>query len=198
MKVLIGTNNLNKFQEYNHIFAKYAPNIKLFNPSDFKIDDDPEEDADTLLNNAVKKAKFFGKKSGIITLADDTGLFVDALNGEPGINTKRWHKGSDYDRCIKLLECLKGMPWEKRRARYKGAFAAYNPESNKLWKFLGGVEGFISNEFRGDGGFGYDRIFKLTSLEDKYYSELSIKELIEIGDRGRAVKELIFNTDFLK
>ena len=194
MKILIGTNNLNKFKNYKDAFDLYAPEIKLLSPSESKITGEADEDSDTLMGNAIKKAKFFGEKSGIITLADDTGLFVNALNGEPGINSKRWHEGSDHERCIKLLERLEG---KNRTARYKWGFAAYNPLSNKTWEFERTVEGAISDEFRASSGFGYDEIFQLVSIE-KYYSELSRQELIEIGGRGRAVKELIFNSNFLK
>lgn len=194
MQVLIGTNNLNKFRNYKEAFEMYAPEIEVLTPADLKITEEVEENSDTLLGNAVKKAKFFGEKSGLISLADDTGLFIDALNGEPGVHAKRWHEGSDHDRCVKLLEKLEG---KNRTARYKWGFAAYNPLNNKIWEFECVVDGLISDEFRDNGGFGYDEIFKLASKE-KYYSELSKQELIEIGGRGRAVKELISNSNFLK
>jgi XTP/dITP diphosphohydrolase len=197
MQILIGTNNFNKFKNYKDAFNLYAPKIELLKVSDAKVFEEPEEDCDSLLGNAIKKAKFFGEKTGIITLADDTGLFVDAINGEPGINTKRWHKGNDHDRCVKLSERLKDIPTEKCTARYKWAVAAYNPLDNKIWEFECGLEGFISDEFRDAGGFGYDKMFKIASM-DKYYSELSTQELIEIGGRGRAVKELIVNKSFIK
>jgi len=194
MKILVGTNNLNKFKKYKEAFDIYAPEIELLNPSDLKIAEDVEEDGDSLLENAIKKAKFFGSKSKIITLADDTGLFVDALNGEPGIHAKRWCEGSDHDRCVKLLERLEG---KNRTARYKWVFAAYNPLNDKIWTFEYSLEGSMSDEFRDVGGFGYDKMFKLASM-DKHYSELSKEELAEIGGRGRAVKELILNSNFLK
>jgi XTP/dITP diphosphohydrolase len=194
MKILIGTNNINKFKNYNDAFEAYALKMELLAPSDVSIKEDPEEDGKTLLENAVKKAKFFGEKSGIITIADDTGLFVGALNGEPGLHTKRWHEGSDHDRCVKLLERLEG---KDRTACYKWGFAAYNPLSNKIWTFEYIVEGLISDNFKDAGGFGYDKMFQLKGM-DKHYSELSRQELVEIGGRGRAVKELIFNSNFLK
>jgi XTP/dITP diphosphohydrolase len=194
MKILIGTNNLNKFKNYKDAFKVYAPDIELLSPADLQITDDPEEDCDTLRENAIKKAKFFGEKSNIITMSDDTGLFVDALNGEPGLHTKRWHQGSDHDRCVKLLERLQG---KKRSAQYKWAVAAYNPLNKKVWTFECDLGGEISDDFRETGGFGYDKMFNVVSL-NKHYSELSPKELLEIGGRGRGVKELVLNTEFLE
>jgi len=194
MKILIGTNNFNKFKNYKDAFGEYAPQIDLFRTSDLKIIEDPEEDEDSLLGNAIKKAKFFGEKSGLITIADDTGLYVDALGGEPGLHTKRWHAGSDHDRCVKLLERLKG---KDRTAQYKWGVAAYNPSDKNIWTYECEVKGFISDEFRDTGGFGYDKMFKMASM-DKHYSELTRQELLKNGGRGMAVKELVFNTNFLK
>ncbi|MDP3882900.1 MAG: non-canonical purine NTP pyrophosphatase [Candidatus Staskawiczbacteria bacterium] len=197
MKVLIGTNNAHKYKVYKYAFGLYAPEIELLNPSDLNIKDEPEEDADTLVENAIKKAKFFGEKAKIITIADDTGVFVDALGGEPGLHAKRWQEGNDHDRCVKLLERLKDVPKEARTVHYGWGVAAYNPLTNKLWTFEYKLEGFISDDFRDVGGFGYDKMFNLPSL-GKHYSELSISELNEISGRGRGVKELILNTNFLK
>jgi XTP/dITP diphosphohydrolase len=194
MEILIGTNNNYKFKDYKDAFLKYAPDVDLLCPADLNIKDDPEEDRNSLLENAIKKAKFFGEKSGLITIADDTGLFVDSLNGEPGLHTKRWHAGSDHDRCVKLLERLQG---KDRKAQYKWGFAAYNPSNKKMWTFECEVEGLISDEFRDKGGFGYDKMFQIAGI-DKHYSELSRQELVETGGRGIAMKELILNTNFLK
>ncbi|MDD5031984.1 MAG: non-canonical purine NTP pyrophosphatase [Patescibacteria group bacterium] len=197
MKILIGTNNQNKYKEYKRILNIYAPEFEIIGLTEAKISDDIEETADNLLDNAKEKADFFGKKSGILTLADDTGLFVDALGGEPGIYSHRWHEGSDYDRCVKLLERLKGIPEDRRTARYIGVVAAYNPSINKFWAYEVRVEGLISNEFGNGGGFGYDRIFKVKSA-GKYYSELSEEEMTQISHRGIAVKKLFLDKDFLK
>lgn len=194
MKILIGTNNFNKFKNYKDAFELFSPEIELLKVSDLKITEDPEESFDTLKENAIKKATVFGEISGLITLADDTGLFVDALNGEPGLHTKRWHAGSDHDRCVKLLERLQG---KGRKASYKWTVAAYNPASKKVWTFESAVDGEISDKFKDAGGFGYDKMFYMPQL-NKYYSELSTKELLDFGGRGIAVKELIFNTNFLK
>jgi XTP/dITP diphosphohydrolase len=194
MKILIGTNNFNKFGNYKDAFDTYAPEVELLKVSDLKITEDPEESFDTLKENAIKKATVFGEISGLITLADDTGLFVDALNGEPGLHTKRWHTGSDHDRCVKLLERLVG---KDKKASYRWAVAAYNPSNKKVWTFESILEGEIAGEFKDAGGFGYDKMFIVPVIK-KYYSELSKEDLLDFGGRGRAVKELILNTNFLK
>ncbi len=97
---------------------------------------------------------------------------------------------------IELLELLGKIPEEKRTARYIGVVVAYNPAINAFWTYEGRVEGLIANEFRGNGGFGYDPIFKVLSNQ-KHYAELTEKELLQIGHRGRGIKEL-FDADFLK
>ncbi|MCX6951068.1 MAG: non-canonical purine NTP pyrophosphatase, partial [Verrucomicrobia bacterium] len=86
MKILIGTNNENKLKQFKRIFVNFGSDTELFSLKDISITDDVEEDENSLLNNAKKKAQFYGEKSKMLTLADDTGLFVDALDGEPGIH----------------------------------------------------------------------------------------------------------------
>jgi len=187
-KILIGTNNPNKFKQFKAAFKKYAPEIKILNPADLGITEDVEEDGDNLLDNAKKKAQFFAEKSGLITMGDDTGLFVDALNGEPGLHSKRWHEGTDIERNHKMIERLKGI--ENRKARYIGVLAVYDPETKEFWNYEGRVEGEIADEFRGWNGHGYDAIFK-TDHFGKHYAELSDEEESQISHRYRGVKAFI-------
>lgn len=189
MKILIGTNNKNKLKQFRRIFGNLDLNIQLFSLKDVGITDDVEEVEDSLLANAQKKAKFYGEKSGMLTLADDTGLFVDVLNGEPGVHAKRWHDGTELDRCYKLLERLKNIPEEKRTCRYTGVLVVYNPKTKELWNYENNVEAVISDEFKGDLGFGYDPIFKLEN--GKHYAELTNEERDAISHRGRGIKELV-------
>jgi len=190
MQLLIGTNNQNKLKQFKFLFSKYAPEIEIFSLSDLNIADNVTEDADNLLDNAKKKAEFYGKKSNMQTLADDTGLFVDALNGEPGIHSNRWHGGTEHDRCLKLVEKLRDVPEKARTARYAGVIAVYNPYLNKFWEFESKCEGVITDYFLGDNGFGYDSIFKVLEL-NKQYAELSESEKMTVGHRGKGVKKFI-------
>src|SRR4030042_3267476 len=109
MKILIGTNNENKFNQFKRAFNSINPDIELCSLKELGITDDVEEDSDNLLENAKKKAKYYGEKSGMLTLSDDLGFFVDALNGEPGIHAKRWCFGTDRDRYIMILERMKDV-----------------------------------------------------------------------------------------
>jgi len=187
-KILIGTNNPNKFRQFNEAFASYAPEIEVLMPKDLGIVEDVEEDGETLLDNARKKARFFGEKAGIICLSDDLGLFVDALNGEPGLHSKRWHAGTEEDRNFKLLELMKGK--ENRKAHYTGVVAVFDPKTKEEWNFEGNLEGEIMEEFRGTNGHGYDSIFK-TARFGKHYSELTLEEEAQISHRHRGVKEFL-------
>lgn len=189
MKILIGTNNENKLQQFRRIFRNSGSDIELVSLKDAGITDDVEEDEDNLLANAKKKAEFYGEKSGILTLADDTGLFVDALGGEPGVHAKRWHDGTELDRCHKLLERLKDIPESKRTCRYTGVLVVYNPDTKEFWNYQNNIEAVISAEFKGDSGFGYDPIFKLEN--GKHYAELTDEERDAISHRGLGTKELI-------
>ncbi len=194
MEILIGTNNKNKLNQFTKIFEVFAKDIKICSLQDLGIDDDVEEDFDNLLDNAKKKAEFYGKKSGLLTLADDTGLFIDALGGEPGIHAKRWHAGSEKDRYEKILERMKDVAKDKRTCRYTGVLAVYNPKSNLFWTYKNDVEGVIANTPKDLGGFGYDPIF-ISLHYKKYYSELSAEERNAISHRGVGVKKFLADLD---
>jgi XTP/dITP diphosphohydrolase len=193
MKMLIGSNNENKIRQFRRMFGKFMPEVEVFSLSDMKIADDVEEDQETLIENAKKKAQYFGEKSGMITLADDTGLFVDALNGEPGVHAKRWHFGTEKERNLKLIERLKNISEDKRTCRYIGILAIYNPKNKKTWVYEGKTEGWISDEFKGTGGFGYDQIFKTKVYNGRHYAELEHTEKDLISHRGMGIIEFAKN-----
>ena len=195
MKILVGTNNENKFAQYKRVFAKYMPETEVLSLADLNISDNVEENADSLEENAKDKAKFYGDKAEVMTVSDDTGLFVDSLDGAPGLHAKRWHEGSELDRCYKILELLKGIPQEKRTARYDSVLAIYNPKSGKFWTLPNNIEGWIVDEFKGDNGFGYDSVFLTKDYPGKHYAELSVEEVDEINYRGKGVKEF---AEFIK
>ena len=188
MKILIGTNNENKFNQFKRVFNNLNPDIELFSLRDLGIADDVEEDSENLLDNAKKKARYYGEKSGMLTLSDDLGFFVDALNGEPGTHAKRWHLGTDRERYMKILEMMKDMPEEKRICRYKSALAVYDPAKKDFWAYEQDLEGKIANEPREGNGFGYDPI---VIINGKYYSEYTDEERYKVSHRGLGVKELL-------
>lgn len=190
MKILIGTNNENKLKQFARIFENLGSDIELASLKDVNITDDVKEDKDNLLDNAKKKAQFYGELSKMLTLADDTGLFIDALNGEPGIHAKRWHEGTEKERYLKILEKMKGIPKEKRTCRYTGVLAVYNPEEKSFWTFENNLEGTIADEPFEESGFGYDPIF-ISTKYDKYYSQLTNEERDAISHRGVGVGEFM-------
>jgi XTP/dITP diphosphohydrolase len=190
MKILIGTNNENKLKQFKRIFKNLGSNIELVSLKNVGITNDVEEDQENLLDNAKKKAQFYGEISKMLTMADDTGLFIDALDGEPGIHAKRWHEGTEKERYLKILEKMKSVPKEKRTCRYTGVLAVYNPEEKSFWTFENNIEGAIANEPFEESGFGYDPIF-ISTHYDKCYSKMSDAERDAISHRGVGVGEFI-------
>jgi XTP/dITP diphosphohydrolase len=188
MKILIGTHNKNKFGQFERIFEGLDKNIELLSLNDLNIQEDVEEDSDVLLENAKKKARYYGEKSGFLTLSDDLGLFVDALGGEPGVHAKRWLSGTDKDRYIKILERMEGVPAGKRTCRYKAVLVAYIPEEKDFWIYEQSLEGEIADRPKEGVGFGYDPI---VIINGKYYSEFSDEERFKAGHRGLGAKKLL-------
>lgn len=188
MKNLIGTNNPGKIDQYIRIFKKYMPELELVTLNDLNIISKTEEDADNLIDNAKKKAEYYAKISDLLTIADDTGLFIDALNGEPGLHAKRWHDGTENDRCVKILERMKDIPEEKRTCSYRGAVAVYDPEKLEFFTSETIEPGKIAFKLVEAGGFGYDSIFIATNF-NKYYSELTNDERDSISHRTAGIKK---------
>ena len=153
------------------------------------------ETGKTLEENAILKAKTFGKMAGLLTLADDTGLFVEALPNKLGVYSKRYLKGSDKDRYEKLLEELKGLSKEKRKAKFISVTALYDPKNDKLITRKGQCLGYIAQKPKGKHGFGYDPVFVVKKL-NKHFAELTRKEKNQISHRAMAVGRI--KKDFLK
>jgi XTP/dITP diphosphohydrolase len=188
MNILIGTNNGRKFAQFKEAFKRLDPTIKLLSLEEAGIADDVEENSDSLLENAKKKAEHYGEESGMLTLSDDLGFFIDALDGEPGIHAKRWHFGTDRDRYINVLERMKDVPEEKRTCRYKSALVAYNPSDKNFWTYEQDLEGKIAFEPKEGNGFGYDPI---VIINGKYYSQFTDEERYAISHRGVGAKKLL-------
>lgn len=190
MKLLIGTNNQNKLSQFRRIFARLAPDIELLSLADLNITDDVEEDGEDLMANAKKKAEFYGKISGRLALSDDTGLFIDALGGEPGMHARRWHAGTEEERYLKILERMKDVPEGKRTCRYTGVLAVYDPAKDTFWTYENNLEGRIAEAPLPGRGFGYDPIVIINEF-DKHYSQLTDEERDYISHRGRGIQEFI-------
>lgn len=186
-QLLIATNNKGKIKELQDLLKDTG--IQLVTPQQIGIDLDVIEDGGTYAENAAKKAIAFAESSGLISLADDSGLEVDALNGAPGLYSARYGspdggKLSDAERRAFLIRNLQDMPrpWT---ARFHATIAVAVP-NGETHLAEGFCEGEIIPEERGTGGFGYDPIFLLSEL-GKTMAELSMKEKNRLSHRARAV-----------
>ncbi|HOA24084.1 MAG TPA: XTP/dITP diphosphatase [Aggregatilineales bacterium] len=168
MKILIATRNPGKLREYEEMLAGLSVNgepIDLVMLDDLGIETEVEETGDTFEENAVLKARAYAEQSGLLTLADDSGLAVDALGGAPGVLSARYagEDATDADRYRKLLRELEGVPPEDRGARFVCAVALCTPEG-EVYTAEGDVKGRIAFEPKGTQGFGYDPIFYIPGL----------------------------------
>jgi len=185
IKLLIATNNPGKLREYQEILNDLP--VELVSPTDMGLTLDPEETGSTFAENAIIKAQAFAQTSGLLTLADDSGLEVDALHGEPGVYSARYGNTDKKDhesRYRLVLEKLANTPREKRTARFKCVVALAT--SGKLVGTAdGSVEGIITFSPKGEGGFGYDPIFFVPEF-DRTMAELTPDEKNSISHRSRA------------
>ena len=164
--------------------------LSLVTPSDLGISCDVEETGDTYEENSAIKARAFASASGLLTLADDSGLEVDALGGAPGVRSARYSAtGSDGDNVDLLLNNLSGVPDNARTARFVSVVAVAGP-SGEVEFCRGECEGAIARERRGEGGFGYDPVF-LPSGRDVTMAQLTMDDKNRISHRARAVRKAI-------
>ncbi len=195
MKIFIATANKHKKAELLKILPTQnnkGEKFEYFTFLDFPSLIQPEETALTLKENAIIKAKSGLEQTGLATLADDTGLMVDALNGAPGVFSARYafKDRADYEaNNIKLLKELEGLPKEKRTARFKTICALALPNGEIIIK-EGAVEGYITQDYFGTQGFGYDPIFEVKEL-GKTMASLTTEEKNKISHRGHAFSQII-------
>lgn len=186
-KLLVATNNQGKLREYNSLLGGLP--FKLTTLLEAGITVDIEELGSSIEQNAIQKATAYATLSGLLTLADDSGLEVDALGGEPGPLSRRYagENVSDRERNDYLLARLEGVPWERRGARFRCVIAIAMPEG-KMETCEGVCEGIIAFEPKGEGGFGYDPVFHLPKL-GKRMAELSLEDKNRISHRARAAQK---------
>jgi XTP/dITP diphosphohydrolase len=165
--------------------------LELVLPRELGITSDVDEVGGSLEENAALKATALASQSGLLALADDSGLEVEVLGGEPGPLSARYagEGASDKDRVKYLLAKLKGVPWEKRTARFRCVIAIATPEG-KVELCSGECHGFIAFEPRGEEGFGYDPVFYFPGL-DKTMAELPLDIKNKVSHRGEAVREVV-------
>jgi XTP/dITP diphosphohydrolase len=186
-ELLLATNNQGKVREYRRLL--HGVPFDIVSPREVGIDADVEETGSSFEENAALKATTLGAASGLTTIADDSGLEVDALGGEPGIRSARYagEGASDADRIVFLLSKLKDVPEKERSARFRCVIALAEA-GGRVEYFSGACEGFITTASRGENGFGYDPVFYLPE-RGKTMAEISEEEKNRISHRARAAEK---------
>lgn len=189
MKLLAGTKNADKYVEISEILIGLE--VELVFAGDIADLPDVEEDKPTIEGNAVKKACEMAAVAGMYTIADDTGLFVDALAGAPGVYSARYagENCSYKDNRDKLLVALSN-PELSRTASFRTVVALADPEGKLVAIAEGRADGVITKEEHGDKGFGYDSIFYSQELK-KTFAQMSSEEKHKISHRGRALSKMV-------
>ena len=185
-KIVAATNNKNKLREFKEILSPLGYQIVSLDELGIKIE--VEETGKTFEENSLLKAKAILEATGMASLADDSGLEVDALGGEPGIYSARYCEGSDADRVAYLLDKMKDVPDTKRTARFVSAITLCFTDGD-IVTARGTCEGTIAHSPAGENGFGYDPIFYIESY-GKTFAQLSPDQKNMISHRGNALSEL--------
>ncbi len=185
-RLLLASSNPGKIREYRLLLDNLGYQIVTL--SEQGISKVTTESGNTYAQNAEMKATTYAKLSQLITLADDSGLEVDALQGKPGIHSARFagENATDADRVTKLLAMMDGIPWNRRTAHFKCIIAIATPEG-KLELCQGKCPGIIAFEAKGKNGFGYDPIFYLPKLA-KTMAEIPLEIKNQLSHRGEAAQ----------
>jgi XTP/dITP diphosphohydrolase len=180
-EIVMASNNKNKLREVKEILTNY----NILSLEDVGINVDVEEDQETEEGNATKKATEIAKLlDGMLCLADDSGLHVEALDGFPGVRTKRWFDGSDHERNLALIQKLEGK--DNHKVVYKTAIALSNGKDITIT--TGEIAGLITDSPRGENGFSFDEIFELPN--GKTLAELTPEEKNQVSARKIALDKM--------
>lgn len=189
MKVVLASGNINKIREMQALLCELCEKeITVLSLKDIGFYDDIIEDGDSFVANALIKAKA-PKSAEYPVIADDSGLMVDALGGEPGIYSARYagEECDDEKNNQKLLSKLEGTPDSEKSARFVSAIACVFPNGKEITT-EGVCEGIILNEYRGNGGFGYDPLFFVPEI-GKTFAEMNSEEKNSCSHRGKAMRK---------
>ena len=190
-QVFLASRNAKKLAEMERILREHLPSVEVLGLDDVAPYDEPVEDQPTFEGNALLKARAGLAHTGLPSLADDSGLCVDALNGMPGVLSARWSgppKSDDRNNRL-LLDQLADVPDERRCAHFVCA-VAFCPAPGEELVVRGEMRGRIVHEARGDGGFGYDVVFEADERPGVTTAELSVADKDAISHRGRALRQL--------
>ncbi len=187
----LASRNAKKIAEMERILAAHLPGVQIVGLDDVAAYDEPVEDEATFAGNALLKARAGVAATGLATVADDSGLCVDALNGMPGVLSARWAgpPKDDARNNALLLAQLADVPDARRGAHFVCAVAVVTPDGREL-VVEGRMDGTILREVRGDGGFGYDVLFVADERPGLTTAELSREDKDAISHRGHALRDL--------
>lgn len=181
--IVMASGNSGKIKEAEEILREY----KIIPMKELGIDIDIEEDKETFVGNAIKKAETIAKElNDKMCLADDSGIEIEYLDGFPGVHTKRWLNGTDRERNLAILDKLQGVPKDKRKIKFITAIAL--SDGNETISVEASIDGYVAETTRGENGFGFDEIFELE--DGKTLAELSNEEKNEISARRKALENL--------
>jgi XTP/dITP diphosphohydrolase len=186
--IVVGTRNQGKLKEFESLFSQDT--LMLRSWKDYNQDFDLTEDGNAFWENAFKKAEITARMTGEVSIADDSGLEVDALSGRPGIFSARYagQKASDEENIAKVLGEVATVPLSQRGARFVCALVIFAPDGRWEW-VEGECRGVITDSPRGRAGFGYDPIFLVPKL-GKTFAELSPEVKNRISHRAQAVNKI--------
>lgn len=186
MDIIVATNNQGKVKEIKNILSPH----NVMSQMEIGIDIDVEETGDTFVENAFLKARAIKPYTNCAVIADDSGLMVDYLNGEPGVYTARYagENTTPMQGIEKLLKNLDGVPYENRGGKFVSVIALILPDGTE-YSFEGECNGYITNILKGENGFGFDPIFYYPPL-DKTFAELSDEEKNRVSHRFVALDKL--------
>jgi len=185
-KLLIATNNRGKLAEYLELLKDLPFELTWPEKEGLKLK--VEEKTGSYQENAIAKAVTWAKATGLITLADDSGLEVDALGGAPGpVSARYGGLETDRERYELLLKKMEGIPWPRRTARFRCVIAIAYPDG-EVHTFEGVMEGLIALEPKGEHGFGYDPVFFLPEL-GKTVAQLTLEEKNRLSHRAQAARK---------
>ena len=187
-RILIATTNLGKVKEIRDL-VKDLP-VEFLALSDVENVPDVVEDGKTFEENALKKARHYAQATDLVTLADDSGLCIDALDGRPGVLSARYagEHASDEEKCFRVLDEMRDVPDDRRTAMFVCVLAMASPLGEEMI-FLGTCEGRITREQRGTGGFGFDSIFYYEEAGCTF-AEMDRESKNQVSHRGLALRKL--------